>query len=159
MRASPSELEPTPRRHAVGSTSLILVGLLLAGLFLRFRALAFQSLWNDELASWHMAHWPTISQVLTRGVIPEVNVVRTTLQALSAVLGGLAIPVIYQLGRTLYSRREGVVAAALLTVSWLPIYYSQEARPYALVILTGHFAARSMNGRFDEVVSILEAAQ
>lgn len=118
---------------------------------LRLFRLDLQSLWNDELASWHQTHWPTLAQVLERGVIPDVHppayflllhlwtrVVgesEAALRAPSALFGLLTVPAIYGLGRCLYSRREGLVAAAITAVAWMPVYYSREARPYALLIL------------------------
>lgn len=157
MNDSRSALAPRLLARWVGLT---VFGLFLVGICLRFRALAFQSLWNDELASWYMAHWPTVSQTLRRGVIPDVHPpgyflilhawIRLlgdsewTLRALSAVFGCLAIPAMFQLGRSLYSRREGLIAAALFTVSWLPIYYSQEVRPYALLILSALLSTRCL---------------
>jgi len=53
----------------------------------------------------------------------------------SAVAGVLAIPMIYLLAAQLYSNREGAIAAALMAVAWCPIYYSQEARSYSLLLL------------------------
>jgi uncharacterized membrane protein len=53
----------------------------------------------------------------------------------SAIAGWLCIPAIYLLGKKLYSEREGIVAALLVAVLWPAVYYSQEARPYALLIL------------------------
>jgi len=41
----------------------------------------------------------------------------------------------YLLGKRLYSEREGIVAALFLAVLWAPIYYSQEARSYSMLIL------------------------
>jgi hypothetical protein len=39
------------------------------------------------------------------------------------------------LGKRLYSPWEGLLAAATMAVMWCPIYYSQEARSYALLLL------------------------
>jgi hypothetical protein len=47
----------------------------------------------------------------------------------------LSIGAIFVLGRLLYGTAEGLLAAGLLTVLWCPIYYSQEARPYSLLLL------------------------
>jgi mannosyltransferase len=53
----------------------------------------------------------------------------------SALAGWLCIPAIYLLGKRLYSGREGLMAALFVAVLWAPIYYSQEARPYSMLIL------------------------
>jgi uncharacterized membrane protein len=61
----------------------------------------------------------------------------------SAIAGALAILAIFTLARQLYSSREGLLAAGLLACSYSPIYYSQEARAYSLLllfsILSAHF--------------------
>ena len=59
----------------------------------------------------------------------------------SIIAGTLAIPALYLLGRELYDRRTGLVAAAFGAASPLLIWYSQEARMYAFVELFGLLAA------------------
>jgi hypothetical protein len=54
------------------------------------------------------------------------------LRSLSALLGTATIPVMYAAGRELASRRAGIAAAAIAAASPLMIWYSQEARSYAL---------------------------
>ena len=39
------------------------------------------------------------------------------------------------LGRELFGHREGLIAAALTAIGWLPSYFSQDARPYTLLLL------------------------
>ena len=58
----------------------------------------------------------------------------------SLIAGTLVIPALYELGRELYDRRTGLVAAAFAAVSPLLIWYSQEARMYAFVALFGLLA-------------------
>jgi uncharacterized membrane protein len=53
----------------------------------------------------------------------------------SAIAGVLSLGAIYLLGRRLYGPREGLLSAAIMAVGATAIYYSQEARPYALVML------------------------
>ena len=50
------------------------------------------------------------------------------------------IPALYLLGRELYDRRTGLVAASFGAASPLLIWYSQEARMYAFVALFGMLA-------------------
>jgi mannosyltransferase len=54
------------------------------------------------------------------------------IRLLSAIFGISAIPVVFQIGKLLFSERFGLVAALFLTVSGFHIQYSQEARPYSL---------------------------
>jgi len=57
------------------------------------------------------------------------------LRSLSAVFGVATVPVGYALGRKLFSVRAGLIAAALVACNPLLIWYSQEARAYALLVL------------------------
>ena len=53
----------------------------------------------------------------------------------SAVAGVLSLPAIYLLGRRLAGRQVGLIAAGLLAVNPYHIWYSQEAKMYAIVTL------------------------
>jgi mannosyltransferase len=57
------------------------------------------------------------------------------LRSLSALCGVLVVPLSYALGSKVFSRRAGLVAAALTATSPLLIWYSQEARAYELAVL------------------------
>jgi mannosyltransferase len=57
------------------------------------------------------------------------------LRSLSALLGIATVPVAFETGRMLVNRRVGLAVAALVAVSPVMIWYSQEARAYALFIL------------------------
>jgi uncharacterized membrane protein len=68
----------------------------------------------------------------------------------SVVFGVAAIWVLYKLGATIAGERVGLLAALILAVSPLHIYYSQEVRMYALLFLLGtaslYFFARGILG-------------
>jgi len=57
------------------------------------------------------------------------------LRSLSAVAGVATVPVAFLVGRELRERRVGLAAAALVAVNPMLLWYSQEARAYALLIL------------------------
>ncbi|MGN6275114.1 MAG: glycosyltransferase family 39 protein [Solirubrobacterales bacterium] len=57
------------------------------------------------------------------------------LRSLSALCGVLLIPVAYLLGRELRERRIGLVSAALVAGNPMLLWYSQEARAYAMLAL------------------------
>jgi hypothetical protein len=57
------------------------------------------------------------------------------LRALSALLGTLTVPVVYAITTRLVTSRAGLVAAVLAAVNPLLVWYSQEARAYALLVL------------------------
>ncbi|MFI5365783.1 MAG: glycosyltransferase family 39 protein [Candidatus Binatia bacterium] len=55
------------------------------------------------------------------------------LRLVSALAGAAAVPLLYWIGRRMFSRRAGLIAAALAVISPLQVHYSQEARMYPLV--------------------------
>ena len=59
------------------------------------------------------------------------------LRSLTAVFGAATVPVGYLVGRQLTGRRAGLVLAALIAVNPMLIWYSQEARSYALLVFFG----------------------
>ena len=59
------------------------------------------------------------------------------LRSLSALCGTAFVPVAYAVGARAVGVRVGLVAAALAAVNPLLVWYSQEARAYALLVLVG----------------------
>lgn len=57
------------------------------------------------------------------------------LRSLSALAGVATVPVAYLVGLELRGRRVGLMAAALVAVNPMLLWYSQEARAYALLVL------------------------
>src|SRR5438552_1309014 len=116
---------------------------------LRFWHLGARSLWVDEGATaviarldwwnflrllWRREANMSFYYLLMRGWI-HLGHGEAWLRALSATFGVLAIPTIYFLGRTLWGRSAGLVAALLLALNAYHIRYSQEARSYSLAAL------------------------
>ncbi|MGI9290028.1 MAG: glycosyltransferase family 39 protein [Gammaproteobacteria bacterium] len=138
---------PVNNRQAIGW--LLLVMLAAAGL--RFYGLTVQSYWFDELFSAYYsdpAHsFQTVLELTFADVHPPLYQVLMWLsynvfgytewagRLVSAIAGTLAIPVIWLLGRELFNSRVGLYAAALAVVNYYLLYYSQEARSYALFYL------------------------
>ena len=58
----------------------------------------------------------------------------------SIIAGALVVPMLFFLGREVYDRRTGVIAAALGSLAPIMIWYSQEARMYTLLMLFGVLA-------------------
>ncbi len=133
----------TPWRFA----ALTLAVLLLA-FGLRVYRLPAQSLWYDEALSVHYALQPW-SQMLA-GVSGSdhpplhtlllhvwLNVVGQTEFAaryLSLWWGVLGVALLYHLARQLFDKSIGLLAALLLAISPLHVWYSQEARMYSLAL-------------------------
>lgn len=123
-----------------------------AGYLLRLYGLDNQSLWNDELSSWMRSNYGNLSEVFEKGVKNDVHppgyqillhfVIRyfgdseIHLRFPSAICGTLSIIAIFQLGKKLFTYREGLVSAVFMAALWMPVYYSQEARAYSMLLLT-----------------------
>ena len=134
---------------------IMLFFIIVFGSFMRIYKLDFQSLWNDELATWEMSRYESVSDVMTKGIIPDNHppgyqlimhfVIQTfgssesALRFPSVLAGILSILVIFFFAKQLYGKREGILAAVLLAFSWAPVYYSQEARAYSLLLLFSLF--------------------
>ena len=62
------------------------------------------------------------------------------LRSLSALFGAATVPVAFLIGRELVGNRGGLIAAALVAVNPMLIWYSQEARSYSLLVFFGALA-------------------
>lgn len=123
---------------------------LAAALAIRLHGLASQSLWQDETASIAFAHLP-LSRLWSAWMIHENNPPlyysllhvwiavfgdsEVAVRAPSAILGASAVAGLYVLVRKIAAARAAVLAAALMGLSALQVYYSQEARAYMLEIV------------------------
>jgi mannosyltransferase len=132
-------------------TFWIVVGLTALAAALRFATLGVQSYHHDEIV--------TASRILRDGFWHAMDAVgfsesapplyyatawfwtqltgtgEVGLRSVSALAGIATVPVAYLLGAELSSRRAGIVAAALVAVNPMLVWYSQEARGYALFVL------------------------
>jgi len=134
------------------STLLAVLGLTLLGAALRFPTLDRQSFWLDELVTVSLLDHglgDVLREVPRSEATPFVYYVvawawgslfglgEVGIRTLSALAGTATIPVAYGAGAVLVSRRAGLVAAALVAVNPFLVWYSQEARSYALLALLG----------------------
>jgi mannosyltransferase len=139
------------RRPARWAAAAVLLGALL-----RFATLDQQSFWLDEaytvrflsgslddtlrvLPEWESA--PPVYYVLAWTWGQVLGFGESGLRSLSALSGTLTIPVAYAIGARLATPLTGVVAAGLVAVHPLLVWFSQEARAYSLVVL---FASLSL---------------
>jgi mannosyltransferase len=124
-----------------------LLAILLLAAFLRFYRLDVQSFWNDEGNSARLSERTvdliiegTASDIHPPGYYLLLHYWRAVfghsefaLRALSAVAGLALVFFTYLLGRQLFGKATGLMAAFLGAISPFAIYYSQEARMYALL--------------------------
>jgi uncharacterized membrane protein len=127
--------------------------LTVAGGLLRAFAIGSNSFWVDEFATFKIATlpFPEIQRAaaevnfcpplffwLVHGVVTILGSSEASLRLVSAAAGTLTIPVIWLLTREVTgSRAIATLSAALLAVNPLHIWYSQEARAYALMVWLG----------------------
>ncbi|MFQ5612225.1 MAG: glycosyltransferase family 39 protein [Anaerolineae bacterium] len=141
-------IKPTAPRNRL---PILAVTLLTFGLRLAF--LGRQSLWYDEAFSRVVAGapWPVFWEalladgvhppgyyLLLRAALPLFGASEFGLRFPSAAVGTLAVPLMWPLGRRLFGRSEaGLLAALLLALNPFAVWYAQEARQYApLLVLT-----------------------
>jgi mannosyltransferase len=129
-----------------------LVGLAALAAALRFSTLGVQSFWFDEAVTVRLVELdlramleripdsestPPLYYLLAFGWGKLFGTGEAGLRSLSALLGTVTVPVAYAAARALVSQRAGMVAAALAAVNPFLVWYSQEARAYALLVLLG----------------------
>jgi len=147
-RRSPGHSQGMAAARAWLGPHWLLLALLAVALVARFGTLGLQSFWYDEAYTpvhvvhrglgatlrsvahtennpplWYVLAWGW-SRVLGSGVL--------ALRSLSALAGVATVAVAWATGRELGTRRTAVVLGAMVAVNPLFVWYSQEARPYAL---------------------------
>lgn len=129
----------------------ILITLTIIGAALRFYHLDFNSLWLDEISTykysvgtfanmWQMwttgtDYAPPLYFFLQHFVLEVLGTSEWTMRLLPAFFGVVTIPVAYLVGKEFWDKDVGLITAGLFTFSPFLLYYSQEARAYALALL------------------------
>ena len=156
-----ADVAPREQRRAAA----LLLALLVCGALLRFYRLGSNSLWVDEFATVRISllslpeifaenirnksFEPPLYFWLVHGVVGVLGSSETALRLASAVAGTLSIPVVWLLTREVTSNvNTALLSAALLTFNPLHLWYSQEARPYALFLLFVCLAGFSLSRAF-----------
>jgi uncharacterized membrane protein len=124
-----------------------ILSLVLAALIIRLIGIGQHSFWFDEGLEINRTFtpWPDIL-FLAEGPDPpgyrllltpftHVAINETFIRLPSAIFGAISVYLIYWWIRLLGQPKLAIVAAGLLTISPIAIYYSQEASQYSLVIL------------------------
>jgi 4-amino-4-deoxy-L-arabinose transferase-like glycosyltransferase len=138
------------RREGLIAPARLVLSFTLLGLVLRRARLDFQPLWWDEgYSAWFATHplgqmirltaediHPPLYYALLHAWTLLAGPGPISLRLVSVAAGVAAIPLMYvAAARILDSRRVGLVAAFLLAINPLQVYYSQEVRMYGLVAL------------------------
>jgi 4-amino-4-deoxy-L-arabinose transferase-like glycosyltransferase len=132
---------------SVHSIGLVLILIIAAAL--RLYDLDHVGLWFDEAASWYQANQPLggvitgtaslsppLHNIILHFTIAAFGDSETSLRAPSALLGIATVYLIYRVGTMLWDRTTGLIAAFFLSMSSFHIWYSREARMYALLAFT-----------------------
>lgn len=162
-RVLPSVASP---RLETRTAAFLLTTIVGVAAWLRLGSLGEQSLWWDEVVSWQQArldipdliaataadNYPPLQNLLIWASIRLLGETEFAMRLPSALLGIGNVLAICWLGALLAGRRVGLIAAALLALSGFHIWYSQEARMYALLACTATLFAGSgwkLAERFD----------
>jgi mannosyltransferase len=129
---------------------VVIVALTVLASLLRLTTLAVQSLWLDEGYTERLLHMPFGQMIRT---VPKTESTpylyyviawvwthvfgfgEYGVRSLSALAGIATVPVVYLAARWLAGRRAAAIAGLLVAVSPAMVWFSQEARSYALATL------------------------
>ena len=139
---------------SVGTYAWVIVaGIFLLGLALRFFLLDAHSLWYDEVLSIDAAQrglekiftdrfgWMRVQPPLHYAIVwlaaqaADPTTTAAFVRLPSALAGALLPVIVYGVGRELFGRAQGVLAALLLALSPVMLDYSTDVRPYAILTL------------------------
>jgi uncharacterized membrane protein len=128
-----------------------LAAIFAAGMVLRLYDLGSESIWYDELWAVRIARMEPLE--IVRASLGDNNPPlyylglhywmllagdsELAIRLPSAIASALAVPVIYGIGRLLFGRTAGLMAASILALSAYQVRYAQEARGYALLVFLG----------------------
>ncbi len=131
-------------------TSLVVLASMVVGTVIRLDVP--RGLWLDEAVSVSEARMPygaMLHRLATTDVHPPLyfTVLWATIRLIGhgdyavrvpSILFGIAlIPMVYLLGKEAYDRRTGAVAAVIVSVAPILVWYSQEARMYMMLMVFG----------------------
>ena len=138
------------RPPRMGTATRVVVALVALAALLRIATLDQQSFWYDEAVTVHLVHasfggmldripltesTPPLYYVVVWAWARVLGTSEVGMRSLSALAGTATVPLLYLAARRLGGQMAGFVAAGLAAVSPFLIWYSQEARAYALVVL------------------------
>lgn len=129
----------------------LLILIILLGLGLRIYDLGTESVWYDEAVSitasklsvfeqirWNLTQSdnnPPLYYLILHFWVSVFGDSEFSARFPSVIFGSLSIVAIYALGKLLFDRRTGLMAALILATSVFHVWFSQEARAYTLLTL------------------------
>ncbi len=145
---------------------LALIAIVTFAAFLRFLDIGSESYWLDEIVMVRLAgdSLGALVEELRGTANPPVYILlgyawaqmfgtsEAATRSLSALAGVTSILMIYLVGREMYSRKVGVLAALIMALSTFQVWYSQEYRYYAvfqlMALLTAFFYVTWLRYRY-----------
>src|SRR5262245_57322836 len=134
-----------------------MIGCLAVAALLRLPGLRAQSLWLDEIYSIKISTWslqtilsvqdghpPLYTLLLKLLLLWSPSDVAGRVVSARAGIASVGLPLV--LGTRLWDRRTGILAALLLAISPLHVWYSREGRMYALVVLASILSTLCLEG-------------
>lgn len=145
MQYSPMSLPEQAKAKFLGHLPLFL--LTIAGAAVRLVGLPKESIWLDEAFSFYMVqndptmilersigdNSPPLFYLLLRGFTSLFGTTAADMRMPSVLFGITLIPLTYVVGRRMFSRTVGIVAALFVAFSPILVWYSQESRAYAMM--------------------------
>lgn len=118
---------------------------------LRLPYLARTSLWYDEAVTWSQSrgslghlftsvaadNYPPLHNLMLWLTMPVIGESEWALRIPSVIAGVVAVWFLYLLGKEIFDRQTGLLAAVLLCISPFHIWFSTEARMYAIFATMG----------------------
>jgi mannosyltransferase len=124
-----------------------LMVVIMIALAFRMYRLSAQSLWLDE--AWtvsaanrslpeillYYSNIPPLHQVIVRLFIAILGTSEFSVRLPSVLAGVLSVVLVYAITTRLFNKSIGLVAGLILAISPFHVWYSQDARPYALLVV------------------------
>jgi mannosyltransferase len=138
------------RARAVEGVAPALIALTVLAAAVRFSTLSVQSYWLDEAVTVGLLHHsfggmiaaipdsestPPLYYALAWLWSKLFGTGEVGLRSLSALFGTATVPLAYAAGKRIVTERAGLALAAVAAVNPLLVWFSQEARAYALLVL------------------------
>ena len=134
------------------NSKIAITAIFLCGLLLRLLTLDLHGFWIDEVVSLdisslgiptfvtnrfgYAANQPPLhyAVVWLTSLLADPTTTTVLGRLPSALAGAFTIPLVYALGKELFGKPQGLIAALLLALSATHLNYSQDLRPYSILV-------------------------